>query len=197
MSGLILWPASVGGYQVKAIIPVSLIMIIFFISSGCGGGAFYSREGSVTIVGRVISSGPDPFSRRVMVLDTTGTIWVIQDGDIESELFNLSGLVVAVTGLTSSTGDNRLSLKAESYRLLRPGRFTPIVGILKVKGEFPMLEDRANGTHYVLLGRIAGLLREFAGRKVWVCGNLKKALHEHMLDAEVDTILVEEFGVVW
>ena len=176
---------------------ILLVAIIFLMLSGCSGGSYYGRGGNVTIVGRVICSGPDPFSRRVMVLDTTGTIWIIQDGAIEGELSNLSGLVVGVTGTITSTGDNRLSLKAESYRLLGTDQFIPFIGILKEKDNCLILENRVTRSRYVLMGRMARLLREFNGRKVWVRGELKKASPEANLHSSLDTVFVEEFGVVW
>jgi len=176
---------------------ILLLTMIFLMLIGCGGSAYYSKGEDVTIVGRVICSGPDPFSRRVMVLDTTGTIWIIQDGTIEGELFNLSGLVVGVTGAISSSSDNRLSLKAKSYRLLRTDRLIPVMGILKGKGDCLILENRVTRNRYVLVGRMSRLLKEFNDRKVWVCGELKKASSERKLHSPPDTVLVEEFGIVW
>jgi len=173
-----------------------LTMIILMVI-GCGGSAYYNGGRDVTIVGRVICSGPDPFSRRVMVLDTTGTIWIIQNGSIEGELFNLSGLMVSVSGIISSTGDNRLSLKAESYRLLRTDKFVPFIGILKEKGNCLILENRANRSRYVLVGRMSRLLREFDGRKLWVRGELKGASTEGKPYSSPDTVLVKEFGIIW
>lgn len=145
----------------------------------CGSGVHVVQDFNDVEVGQRVSvdgllslRGSTPFTTLVLEMENGTVVSIDSDNDaLMTELRGLTGLHCQVEGkvirpMTPGTA----AIKATGYELLPlPSGELPIVGILSLDGEQPVLTTKS-GKRYWIRGDLAGAIREYDGARIWIVG---------------------------
>ncbi len=147
----------------------------------------YSLEGELAVIGE------HPFDRRIVLADSAGKFWNLNNPELHGELVNLAGHRIRVTGTYEDAVDGSSGLHVDSYNLLPVEGKTPIVGILVDEGTRLILVEGNTRERYLITGPLSGALLHFQGFKVWAYGDEKRGL-ESAGNARI--LVVQGYGIL-
>lgn len=182
---------------------IAALLGIVVVACDCGGkksARVHSLAGAgegdtVVVEGTLSLRGSTPHTI-VMLEMEDGEVVVIQSDELLPQLRSLSGMRVSIEGrLLPSIDGETPQLSAGRYTLLAlPGGEIPIVGSLRLQGEYCLLTTAA-GDVYWLRGEFEELLKDFGGHEVWVVGEKRAAGSEDGPEG-AKPLLVKGYGVL-
>lgn len=156
-------------YFIKQYTALIFIILIFY---SCHESRFVKTGSSdITVVGKVLFSGTDPFSRTVFISDTAGTNWIVENQDAAYELYRLAGSSVRAIGTLAGGKGPGLHISVEGYELMPVNGCLPVAGVINEVSGLLVLEESGSGKRIVLAGCLVPALRNFVGHRVWLCGD--------------------------
>jgi hypothetical protein len=141
-------------------------------------------EEAVVIEGEVSVVGSHPYDKLIVLSGREGDRWTLECGAFESEIMNLTGQRVRISGTPVVVTDTDSLMLVNSYELLPMDGVMPIIGVLELQGKALMLKELTTGEWFVIRGALQGAMTHFTGLKVWVIGSVvpESAADELILD---------------